>query len=74
MYQAWVVQKFNDDSYNVILGRRFETVDDAKDAIELYEQCFGKCDSGRIEPAGTPIPTAERKRESFLQTILKWFS
>jgi hypothetical protein len=74
MYQAWLVQKFNGEPYNVVLGEHFETVEDAYDAINLYEQCFGKCVSGQIEPAGTPIATAERKRESLLQTILKLFT
>lgn len=74
MYQAWVVQEFNSVPYNVILGKHFETVEDARDAIELYEQVFGKCDSGRIEPSGTPIPRAEQKRESLLDLIKKFFS
>ena len=74
MYQAWLVQDFNGTPYNVILGKQFETVEEARDAIDLYERVFGKCDTGRIEPAGTPIPTVELKRESILDLIKKWFS
>lgn len=74
MYQAWLVQEFNGVPYNVVLGKRFETIEDAKDAVDLYEQVFGKCHHSIIEPAGTPIPTAERKRESLLDLIKKWFS
>ena len=74
MYQAWLVQEFNGVPYNVVLGKRFETVEDARDAINLHEQVFGKCCVGHIEPAGTPIPRAERKRESLLDLIIKFFS
>ena len=74
MYQAWLVQEFNGTPYNVILGKHFDTVQDAKDAIELYEQVFGYCRTAKIEPSGTPIPLAEHKRESLFKTVLKWFS
>ena len=74
MYQAWLVQDFNGVPYNIVLGKHFETVEEANDAINLYEQVFGKCGTARIEPAGTPIPTAELKRESLLDLIRKFFS
>lgn len=74
MYQAWLVQDFNGTPYNIVLGEHYETVEEAYDDICLFEEVFGKCNSGRIEPAGTPIPTAEPKKESLLDLIRKFFT
>lgn len=74
MYQAWLVQDFDGTPYNILLGEDFKTAEEAYDAIALYEEVFGKCNSGRIEPAGTPIPTAEPKKETLLDLVRKWFS
>ena len=74
MYQAWIVQDFNGDPYNVILGEKFATTEDALEAVKTYESVFGKCGTAHIAPAGTLIKCAPVKHESLLQTILKWFS
>ena len=74
MYQAWLVQEFNGTPYNIVLGEHFETVEEAYEAINMFEEVFGKCGSGMIEPAGTPIPTAEPEKETLLDLIKKFFS
>lgn len=73
MYQAWVVQKFNGVPYNVVLGSKYPTIDEAYQTICLYEEHFGKCESATIEPAGTEIPLATVKRETLKDKLLSWF-
>lgn len=72
MYQAYVIQNFNDAPVNVILGDRFATIDSAYRAITTYEQNFGKCSRAVIEPAGNVIPT-ETQKKSLKDNILKLF-
>ena len=74
MFKAWIVQKFNGDPYNVILGEQFATTEDAYEAVRTYESVFGKCGTAHIAPAGTPIECAPVKHESLFRTVLKWFS
>lgn len=77
MYQAWVVQKFGDVPYNVVLGKEYATTDEALEDINDYEKMFGKCEVGYIEPSGTEIPTSKRKKESLfkglIDAIVMWF-
>ena len=72
MYQAYVVQRFGENEYNVILGRSFETIDAAVRAVNLYEDAMGKCERGVIEPAGREIPTASAPEKSLKDKIFEF--
>lgn len=72
MYQAYVVQRFGENEYNVILGRSFRTIDEAVQTINLYEDAMGKCERGVIEPAGREIPTASAPEKSLKDRIFEF--
>lgn len=73
MYQAWVVQKFNGTMFNVLLGDHYETEQDAREIVDVYEKNFGKCERKVVEPSGTPIPEQEEEKETLWQKLLSWF-
>lgn len=76
MYQAYVIQKFNGEPYVVLIGDDFETTNDAMDAINMYEKHFGKCEFGKIEPSGTPLPvnTKRKQKKSIWTRIVDYFN
>lgn len=72
-YQAYVVQKVGDVPYTIVLGDEHDSVEHAIQAINTYEQYFGKCDSTVIEEYGKEIPTKPRPKVSILETLFKLF-
>ena len=72
-YQAYVIQKFNDAPFNVILGDDFKTEAEAWETIELWEEYFGKVECEIVEPSGTPIPESEEQKKSLWQSFLDLF-
>ena len=69
MYQCYVVQKFGNEPFNVILGEEFKTEDEAKEIVATYIKYFGKVSRVVIEPSGTPIPTEPKKKRSWKEVI-----
>lgn len=72
MYQAYVVQMVGDNPCNIIIGRKFGSIDEAYRAICNYEKFFGKIEHAAINPSGAAIPHGVKEKETIGQMIWKW--
>lgn len=72
MYQAYVVQKFNDKQCLVTLGDTWQTEQDAFETVMTYIKYFGKVDHYGIEPSDVELPTCKPPKRTLLQRLIDW--